>query len=122
MAVLNWPKNAAYDSLHEALIIFKDVYGAKPLRNFLLQELTRELCLGEVAERNRRLATAAAGAGETQSTHLQIATDALRFYAERSNYADYAAPIAADQGHTARRALTAIGAINATPNPLEGAN
>jgi hypothetical protein len=60
----------ALERLIDASLTFRDIYGAKNFRTFLLQELTREICLGEVAERKRLVGPPEeprAGAGESDS-------------------------------------------------------
>lgn len=118
-AILQWPSNAAQESAIEALIILKDVKGGEYLREFLIQELTREMCIAQLAARNQRIAALTAGGAKAEliaPSHLEIAIDALRFYAQRATYPTTAV---ADQGHAARRALSAIGV---SCSPLEGAN
>ena len=117
--------NAALKRITQATLIFKDIYGAQGLRTFLLQELTREICLGEIAERNRALVIAAetraaAEADAKRADLLQTAIEALAFYADSDNYDRRGAkpsPISADKGDFARNALEAIDAASAEPKP-----
>ena len=117
--------NAALKRITQATLIFKDIYGAQGLRTFLLQELTREICLGEIAERNRALVIAAetraaAEADAKRADLLQTAIEALAFYADSDNYDRRGAkpsPISADKGDFARNALEAIDAAAAETKP-----
>lgn len=110
------PDNGALKRVTEATLIFKDIYGAQGLRTYLLQELTREICLGEIAERNRRLhdAAEARAIAATAAKHadlLQIAIEALEFYADSENYDRRGAKpsaVAADKGDIARNAIDTI--------------
>lgn len=122
--------NAALKRITQATLLFKEIYGAQGLRTFLLQELTREICLGEIclgeiAERNRALVIAAetraaAEADAKRADLLQTAIEALAFYADSDNYDRRGAkpsPISADKGDFARNALEAIDAASAEAKP-----
>lgn len=113
MAKVDWPVNEALKHVIEAVLAFREIHGAQNLRSFLLQELTREICIGEIADRNRRLVVAASNAAEeARARQIETALKALEFYGDSDNYnrpaRNTASPITADKGRIARDAIEAI--------------
>lgn len=124
--VTDRPVDQAYKNLLQSILTFKEFYGAQGLRTFLQEELTREICLGEIAERNRRLIAAAEArvdeANANSADLLQSATGALEFYADAANYQRQGgkpSAVTADRGDIARAALEAI---DDATNPENGDN
>jgi len=125
VTITDWPTNEALNRLIESSLIYRDIKGDKAYCAFLLQELTREIALGKIDERKRALVVAAetraaAEADAKRADLLQVAIEALAFYADSDNYDRRGAkpsPISADKGDVARNALEAIDAASAEPKP-----
>ncbi len=113
MAKVDWSADEAMRRFLNAALNLKGIYGDQAFRTILLQELTREICLGEIADRNRRLVVAQSNAAEeARARQVETALKALEFYGDSDNYnrpaANKQSPVAVDKGRIARDAIEAI--------------
>lgn len=113
MTKVDWPANEAMKRFVEASLNLKGIYGDEAFRTILVQELTREICLGEIANRHRRLIVAQTSAAEeARARQVETALKALEFYGDSDNYnrpaANKPSPITVDKGRIARDAIEAI--------------
>jgi hypothetical protein len=106
---MTWPVDESKTRLIDALLTFKEINGDDKALHFLEQELTRELVIKHRRAGKQQALPKPEPADDANATRrLDVAADALDFYADSGNWAGRNSEAMRDKGKRARAALGEI--------------